>query len=214
MSLLMVRKSAPAHAADAAPKFRVGQEVIVKTKYTDPYRARIVGLWDMSKNGPYDEQGYLIKNIKGGGVESMPEHALSLATAKDSAADKTEKIANDSEIVALWQVLGDAKAYLREGKKNHNVKNVLAAAIKAAEKENPNDRSVAEAKKVLAQFDAAADAGVPNDLAFAVGAIENAIENYSKTFSRYEDNLEEKDFKRYNAIFHAAVNMHRAIQSA
>lgn len=159
MSLLMVRKSAPAHAADAAPKFRVGQEVIVKTKYTDPYRARIVGLWDMSKNGPYDEQGYLIKNIKGGGVESMPEHALSLATAKDSAADKTEKIANDSEIVALWQVLGDAKAYLREGKKNHNVKNVLAAAIKAAEKENPNDRSVAEAKKVLAQFDAAADAG-------------------------------------------------------
>lgn len=154
MSLLMVRKSAPAHAADAAPKFRVGQEVIVKTKYTDPYRARIVGLWDMSKNGPYDEQGYLIKNIKGGGVESMPEHALSLATAKDSAADKTEKIANDSEIVALWQVLGDAEAYLREGKKNHNVKNVLAAAIKAAEKENPNDRSVLEAKKVLAQFDA------------------------------------------------------------
>ena len=61
---------------------------------------------------------------------------------------------------------------------------------------------------------AAQDAGVPNDLAFAVGAIENAIEKYSKTFSRYEDNLEEKDFKRYNAIFHAAVNMHRAIQSA
>lgn len=62
--------------------------------------------------------------------------------------------------------------------------------------------------------DAAQDAGVPNDLAFAVGAIENAIEKYNKTFSRYEDNLEEKDFKRYNAIFHAAVNMHRAIQSA
>ena len=74
-------------ANDAAPKFRIGQEVIVKTKYTEPYRARIVGLWDMSKNGPYDEQGYLIKNIKGGGVESMPEHALSLATAKDAAAD-------------------------------------------------------------------------------------------------------------------------------
>ena len=74
------------------------------------------------------------------------------------AADKNEKIAQDSEIVALWQVLGDAKAYLREGKKNHNVKNVLAAAIKAAEKEDPNDRSVAEAKKVLAQFDSAADA--------------------------------------------------------
>ena len=61
---------------------------------------------------------------------------------------------------------------------------------------------------------AAQDAGVPNDLAFAVGAIENAIQKFSKTFSRYEDNLEEKDFKRYNAIFHAAVNMHRAIQSA
>ena len=58
------------------------------------------------------------------------------------------------------------------------------------------------------------DAGVPNDLLFAVGAIENAIERYRKTFSRYEDNLEEKDFKRYNAIFDAAVNMHRAIQSA
>ena len=72
------------------------------------------------------------------------------------AADKNENIAQDSEIVALWQVLGDAKAYLREGKKNHNVKNVLAAAIKAAEKEAPNDRSVAEAKKVLAQFDSAA----------------------------------------------------------
>ena len=76
-------------------------------------------------------------------------------SAPAHAADKTEKIANDSEIVALWQVLGDAEAFLREGKKNHNVKNVLAAAIKAAEKENPNDRSVAEAKKVLAQFDAA-----------------------------------------------------------
>ena len=75
-------------------------------------------------------------------------------SAPAKAADKTEKIAQDSEIVALWQVLGDAKAYLREGKKNHNVKNVLAAAIKAAEKENPNDRSVLEAKKVLAQFDA------------------------------------------------------------
>lgn len=75
---------------------------------------------------------------------------------KDSiASDDAEEIAHDSEIVALWQVLGDAKAYLREGKKNHNVKNVLAAAIKAAEKEDPNDRSVAEAKKVLAQFDAA-----------------------------------------------------------
>lgn len=70
------------------------------------------------------------------------------------AADKIEKIAQDSAIVAMWQVLGDAEAYLREGKKNHNVKNVLAAAIKAAEKENPNDRSIAEAKKVLAQFDA------------------------------------------------------------
>ena len=272
-------------AHDSAPKFRLGQEVIVKTKYTEPYRARIVGLWDMSKNGPYDEQGYLIKNIKGGGVEPMPEHALSLANAKDAqdangdeviaqkngyklvhntkndgywfytksgagwgltatnkvaainefnrllnpakdaadadkseelereikgdvvavvsgnaarvskdvsfstakegvesfarkngvsviasqeygeaykfkfsaaidcAADEAEKIAQDSDIVALWQVLGDAKAYLREGKKNHNVKNVLAAAIKAAEKEDPNDRSVAEAKKVLAQFD-------------------------------------------------------------
>ena len=75
-------------------------------------------------------------------------------SAPAHAADRTEKIAQDSEIVALWQVLGDAEAYLREGKKNHNVKNVLAAAIKAAEKENPNDRSVLEAKKVLAQFDA------------------------------------------------------------
>lgn len=73
-------------ANDSAAKFRIGQEVMVKTKYTEPYKARIVGLWDMSQNGPYDEQGYLIKNIKGGGVESMPEHALSLATAKDSAA--------------------------------------------------------------------------------------------------------------------------------
>lgn len=72
-------------ANDSAAKFRIGQEVIVKTKYTEPYKARIVGLWDMSQNGPYDEQGYLIKNIKGGGVESMPEHALSLVTAKDSA---------------------------------------------------------------------------------------------------------------------------------
>lgn len=73
---------------DSAAKFRLGQEVIVKTKYADPYRARIVGLWDMSQNGPYGEQGYLVKNIKGGGVESMPEHALSLATAKDSAPFK------------------------------------------------------------------------------------------------------------------------------
>ena len=79
-------------------------------------------------------------------------------SAPAHAADKNENIAQDSEIVALWQVLGDAKAYLREGKKNHNVKNVLAASIKAAEKENPNDRSVLEAKKVLAQFDAAAGA--------------------------------------------------------
>lgn len=68
-------------ANDSAAKFRVGQEVIVKTKYAEPYKARIVGLWDMSQNGPYDEQGYLVKNIKGGGVESMPEHALSLITA-------------------------------------------------------------------------------------------------------------------------------------
>ena len=79
-------------------------------------------------------------------------------SAPARAADKNEKIAQDSEIVALWQVLGDAKAYLREGKKNHNVKNVLAAAIKADEKENPNDRRVAEAKQVLAQSDSAADA--------------------------------------------------------
>ena len=79
-------------------------------------------------------------------------------SAPARAADKNENIAQDSEIVALWQVLGDAQAYLREGKKSHNVKNVLAAAIKAAEKEDPNDRSVAEAKNVLAQFDAAADA--------------------------------------------------------
>ena len=70
---------------DSAAKFRIGQEVIVKTKSAEPYKARIVGLWDMSQNGPYNEQGYLIKNIKGGGVESMPEHALSLVTAKDSA---------------------------------------------------------------------------------------------------------------------------------
>ena len=75
-------------------------------------------------------------------------------SAPTHAADKIEKIAQDSAIVAMWQVLGDAEAYLREGKKDHNVKNVLAAAIKAAEKENPNDRSVLEAKKVLAQFDA------------------------------------------------------------
>ena len=81
-------------AHDSAPKFRLGQEVIVKTKYTEPYRARIVGLLDMSKNGPYDEQGYLIKNIKGGGVESMPEHALSLANAKDA------QDANGDEVIA------------------------------------------------------------------------------------------------------------------
>ena len=85
-------------------------------------------------------------------------------SAPATAADKNENISQDSEIVALWQVLGDAKAYLREGKKNHNVKNVLAAAIKAAEKEDPNDRSVAEAKKVLAQFDSAADADKSEEL--------------------------------------------------
>ena len=85
-------------------------------------------------------------------------------SAPATAADKNENIVQDSEIVALWQVLGDAKAYLREGKKNHNVKNVLAAAIKAAEKEDPNDRSVAEAKKVLAQFDSAADADKSEEL--------------------------------------------------
>lgn len=84
MSLIIPRNFKRAKAQDAE-KFRVGQEVIVKTKYAKPYKARIVGLWDMSQNGPYDEQGYLIKNIKGGGVESMPEHALSLVTAKDSA---------------------------------------------------------------------------------------------------------------------------------
>lgn len=81
-------------AHDSAPKFRLGQEVIVKTKYTEPYRARIVGLWDMSKNGPYDEQGYLIKNIKVGGVEPMPEHALSLANANDA------QDANGDEVIA------------------------------------------------------------------------------------------------------------------
>lgn len=96
------------------------------------------------------------------------------------AADDAEEIAHDSEIVALWQVLGDAKAYLREGKKNHNVKNVLAAAIKAAEKEDPNDRSVAEAKKVLAQFDSselnndAGDADEDNYYLTAKKSIEDA----------------------------------------
>lgn len=77
-----------------------------------------------------------------------------------------------------------------------------------------NEIVMVKPAKDSAADSAAQDAGVPSDLAFAVGAIENAIEKYSKTFSRYEDNLEEKDFKRYNAIFHAAVNMHRAIQSA
>ena len=99
-------------AHDSAPKFRLGQEVIVKTKYTEPYRARIVGLWDMSKNGPYDEQGYLIKNIKGGGVEPMPEHALSLATAKDSAESvdsNAEAIVNHDRI-PVDQLGGEANA--------------------------------------------------------------------------------------------------------
>ena len=102
MSLIIPRNFKRAKAQDAAvPKFRIGQEVVVKTKYTEPYRARIVGLWDMSKNGPYDEQGYLIKNIKGGGVESMPEHALSLATAKDSAAqDAANWTANEKRTLA------------------------------------------------------------------------------------------------------------------
>jgi hypothetical protein len=80
--------------------------------------------------------------------------------------------------------------------------------------EEANKWCVSNGISVSDECESAQDAGVPSDLAFAVGAIENAIEKYSKTFSRYEDNLEEKDFKRYNAIFHAAVNMHRAIQSA
>ena len=96
-------------AHDSAPKFRLGQEVIVKTKYTEPYRARIVGLWDMSKNGPYDEQGYLIKNIKVGGVEPMPEHALSLATAKDAAdADKSEELEREIKGDVVAVVSGNA----------------------------------------------------------------------------------------------------------
>lgn len=94
-------------------KFRIGQEVIVKTKYAEPYKARIVGLWDMSQNGPYDEQGYLVKNIKGGGVESMPEHALSQVTAKDSAelnsdadlraADAKDAAARDKAPDGWWE---------------------------------------------------------------------------------------------------------------
>lgn len=105
-------------------------------------------------------------------------------SAPAKAADKNENIANDSEIVALWQVLGDAKAYLREGKKNHNVKNVLAAAIKAAEKENPNDRSVLEAKKVLAQFDSAA--GSAQDFAAMDAITESDLKKHAHDFARYE----------------------------
>ena len=78
------------------------------------------------------------------------------------AADKTEKIARDSAIVALFQPLADAQAELRDGNKKSNAKNVLAAAIAAAEKEfkgNPfssrDKRIIDDAKKVLAQFDSA-----------------------------------------------------------
>ena len=92
-------------------------------------------------------------NRANGFSQSFSANEIVMVKPAKDAADEAEKIAQDSDIVALWQVLGDAQAYLREGKKNHNVKNVLAAAIKAAEKEDPNDRSVAEAKKVLAQFD-------------------------------------------------------------
>lgn len=83
------------------------------------------------------------------------------AKAQD-AADKTEKIARDSAIVALFQPLADAQAELRDGNKKSNAKNVLAAAIAAAEKEfkgNPfssrDKRIIDDAKKVLAQFDSA-----------------------------------------------------------
>lgn len=93
--------------------------------------------------------------------ENKQGDAVVFKLSKAVAADAAEKMAQDSEIVAMEQVLGDAIAYLREGKKNHNVKNVLAAAIKAAEKEfkaGPYDsrdkRIIDDAKKVLAQFDA------------------------------------------------------------
>ena len=79
-----------------------------------------------------------------------------------NAADETEKIAQDSAIVALFQPLADAQAELRDGNKKSNAKNVLAAAISAAEKEfkeNPfssrDKRIIDDAKKVLAQFDSA-----------------------------------------------------------
>lgn len=108
-------KAANSRAADAcedsAAKFRIGQEVIVKTKYAEPYKARIVGLWDMSQNGPYNEQGYLIKNIKGGGVESMPEHALSLVTAKDSA-----ELNNDADLRAALSKMADIAKRLTDAK--------------------------------------------------------------------------------------------------
>ena len=96
---------------DSAAKFRIGQEVMVKTKYTEPYKARIVGLWDMSQNGPYDEQGYLVKNIKGGGVESMPEHALSIATAKDSS-----ELNNDADLRAALSKMADIARRLTDAK--------------------------------------------------------------------------------------------------
>lgn len=96
---------------DSAAKFRIGQEVIVKTKYAKPYKAHIVGLWDMSQNGPYNEQGYLIKNLKGGGVESMPEHALSLVTAKDSA-----ELNNDADLRAALSKMADIAKRLTDAK--------------------------------------------------------------------------------------------------
>lgn len=96
---------------DSAAKFRIGQEVIVKTKSAEPYKARIVGLWDMSQNGPYNEQGYLIKNIKGGGVESMPEHALSLVTAKDSS-----ELNNDADLRAALSKMADIARRLTDAK--------------------------------------------------------------------------------------------------
>ena len=95
-------------------------------------------------------------------------------TAGD-AADGTEKIAQDSAIVALFQPLADAQAELRDGNKKSNAKNVLAAAIAAAEKEfkgNPfssrDKRIIDDAKKVLAQFDSA-DSSFAADAKFKIG---------------------------------------------
>lgn len=95
--------------------------------------------------------------------ENKQSDAVVFKLSKAVAADAAEKLAQDSAITAMFQPLADAQAELRAGNKKSNVKNVLAAALAAAEKEfkaNPfytsrDKRIIDDAKKVLAQFDAA-----------------------------------------------------------